>query len=178
MMYVFTNHFLNPIDETDPLTATTSVIVPRWLDLLHCHFSFHTEHHLLPRMNSRYYPHLSNLLSTLYPDKITGSHCQLPGCGYGNLISSLWHRGAAPLSNCSAASFARTTAPDAIHPLNSSEINTGPTQRVRSGFVFHLPIRAQPTICVVPDAIQFLHQVTVSGGPTLQRSLIRSRTAS
>jgi fatty acid desaturase len=70
MTYVFTNHFLNPIhDEPDPLTATTSVIVPKWLDILHCHFSYHTKHHLFPSMDSRYYPLLGELLSKHYPDK-------------------------------------------------------------------------------------------------------------
>ena len=63
MIYVFTNHFLNPLgDGTDPVKATTSVIVPTWFDRLHFNFSYHTEHHLFPNMNSEYYPALSRIL--------------------------------------------------------------------------------------------------------------------
>lgn len=68
MSYIFTNHFLNPLThEPDPITGTTSVIVPRWVDRLHAHFSYHTEHHLFPKMNSDYYPLLSQRLRELYP---------------------------------------------------------------------------------------------------------------
>lgn len=63
MIYVFTNHFLNPLgDGADPVKATTSVIVPSMFDALHFNFSYHTEHHLFPNMNSEYYPALSRLL--------------------------------------------------------------------------------------------------------------------
>ncbi|HYE87962.1 MAG TPA: fatty acid desaturase [Vicinamibacterales bacterium] len=63
MAYVFTQHFLNPIEhETDPIAGTTSLIVPRWIDWLHCNFSFHTEHHVFPAMNSSYYPLVSTAL--------------------------------------------------------------------------------------------------------------------
>jgi len=69
MVYIFTNHFLNPnTPSPDPITNTTSVIVPRWIDKLHGHFSFHTEHHLFPGMNSNYYPQLSELLMARYPN--------------------------------------------------------------------------------------------------------------
>ena len=64
MIYVFTNHFLNPLgDGTDPVKATTSVIVPILFDRMHFNFSYHTEHHLFPNMNSEYYPALSRLLA-------------------------------------------------------------------------------------------------------------------
>src|SRR5687768_10704119 len=60
MCYVFTNHFLSPVSETaDPLDGTTSVIVNPLFDHLHQNFSYHTEHHFFPRMNSAYYPLLS-----------------------------------------------------------------------------------------------------------------------
>lgn len=63
MGYVFTQHFLNSIEhDTDPISGTTSLIVPRWIDWLHCNFSFHTEHHVFPTMNSSYYPLVSTLL--------------------------------------------------------------------------------------------------------------------
>jgi fatty acid desaturase len=70
MMYIFTNHFLNPLCEhTDPLIGSTSVQVPRWMDWIHDYFSFHTEHHLFPSMNPRYYPVVSRLLQTHFPDR-------------------------------------------------------------------------------------------------------------
>lgn len=63
MAYVFTQHFLNSIEhETDPIRGTTSIVVPRWIDRLHCNFSFHTEHHVFPTMNSAYYPLVSKAL--------------------------------------------------------------------------------------------------------------------
>jgi fatty acid desaturase len=67
--YVFTNHFLNPIShELDPLAGTTSVRVPRVFDILHSHFSFHTEHHLFPSLNPDYYPLVSRALKTDAPE--------------------------------------------------------------------------------------------------------------
>jgi fatty acid desaturase len=69
MSYIFTNHFINPLTaEPDPIQGTTSVIVPRWLDRLHANFSYHTEHHLFPGLNSDYYPALSRILAGAYPD--------------------------------------------------------------------------------------------------------------
>ncbi|MBP8272920.1 MAG: fatty acid desaturase [Acidobacteria bacterium] len=63
MAYVFTNHFLNPIThEHDPLSGTTSVVVPPIVDKIHGNFSFHTEHHLFPSLNSDYYPLVSRML--------------------------------------------------------------------------------------------------------------------
>lgn len=70
MGYIFTNHFLKPVIATaDPLACSTSVIVPRWVDWLHAHFSYHTEHHIFPAMNSDYYPELSRLLHKRYPQR-------------------------------------------------------------------------------------------------------------
>jgi fatty acid desaturase len=69
MSYLFTNHFLNPVgEEPDPIRGTTSVIVPKWVDRVHAHFSFHTEHHLFPALNSNYYPHLSRILAEMFPE--------------------------------------------------------------------------------------------------------------
>lgn len=68
--YVFTQHFSNPIGEfTDPLAASTSVIVPSLFDRVHSNFSYHTEHHCFPHMNSDFYPQLSVLLQQQYPDR-------------------------------------------------------------------------------------------------------------
>ena len=70
MLYVFTNHFLNPLCEhTDPLAGSTSVIVPKWVDWLHDNFSYHTEHHVFPNMNPRYYPEVASLLSKHFPER-------------------------------------------------------------------------------------------------------------
>jgi len=70
MAYIWTNHNLNPLCEhTDPLIGSTSVIVPRWADWLHDNFSYHTEHHVFPSMNPRYYPEVSALLLRLFPDR-------------------------------------------------------------------------------------------------------------
>jgi fatty acid desaturase len=70
MSYIFTNHFLNPLCEyTDPLLGSTSVIVPKWIDWLHDNFSYHTEHHVFPGMNPRYFPKVSVLLAEHFPDR-------------------------------------------------------------------------------------------------------------
>ncbi len=70
MLYIFTNHFLNPLCErTDPLLGSTSVIVPRWMDWLHDNFSYHTEHHVFPGMSPRWYPEVSKLLQEHFPDR-------------------------------------------------------------------------------------------------------------
>jgi fatty acid desaturase len=62
--------FLNPLQEiTDPLAAITSVIVfPLW-DRLHSSFSYHTEHHFFPQMNSDFYPRVSGLLQPQNRDR-------------------------------------------------------------------------------------------------------------
>jgi fatty acid desaturase len=86
MAYVFTNHFLNPIaDEHDPVTGTTSVVVPRICDRLHGHFSYHTEHHLFPSMNSDYYPAVSAALRTASPRRY-------PQLAFGEAWRRLWRQ--------------------------------------------------------------------------------------
>jgi fatty acid desaturase len=68
--YFFTNHSLRPIgDGDDILGATTSVEVPRICNALHSNFSYHTEHHLFPAMNPRFYPQVSALIGTHFPDR-------------------------------------------------------------------------------------------------------------
>ena len=68
--YIYTNHFLNEVsEESDPVLGTTSVRVPSILDKLHFNFSYHTEHHLFPSMNSDYFPELSKILKEKYPDR-------------------------------------------------------------------------------------------------------------
>lgn len=70
MAYIYTNHMLTPLAEgDDPLRSTLSLRLPRWLDLLHLHFSHHTEHHLFPGLNSNYYPAVRCLLQQQCGDR-------------------------------------------------------------------------------------------------------------
>lgn len=68
--YFFTNHRLQQFHNSDDVVAsTTSVTVPRICDIMHSNFSYHTEHHLFPAMNSKYYPMVSTLLQAQFPDR-------------------------------------------------------------------------------------------------------------
>jgi fatty acid desaturase len=70
MFYIYTNHMLcelTPVN--DPLINSISLRVPKIFDLLHLNFSFHTEHHIFPGLNSDYYPIVQQLLLGLYPDR-------------------------------------------------------------------------------------------------------------
>ncbi|HEY0107240.1 MAG TPA: fatty acid desaturase [Rhizomicrobium sp.] len=70
MIYLLTNHILNPLcEKADPLIVSTSVIVPKFFDWLHDNVSYHTEHHLFPSMNPRYYPLVSELLQKHFPER-------------------------------------------------------------------------------------------------------------
>lgn len=69
MGYILTNHFLNPIShEVDPIGGSTSVIVSAWMDRIHSNFSYHTEHHIFPTLNSDYYPLVSQHLTARFPE--------------------------------------------------------------------------------------------------------------
>jgi fatty acid desaturase len=69
MFYIYTNHFLCPMnDVNDPLANSVSLKMPKIFDLLHFNFSYHTEHHLFPSINSDYYPLVQKLLQTYYPE--------------------------------------------------------------------------------------------------------------
>lgn len=70
IFYIYTHHFLCPMTEiNDPLINTLSIKVPKIVNLLHSNFSYHTEHHLFPNMNSDYYPQLQALLKAQYPER-------------------------------------------------------------------------------------------------------------
>jgi fatty acid desaturase len=70
MFYIYTNHFLCPMTEVnDPLVNSVSLRMPKFFDLLHFNFSYHTEHHIFPGLNSDYYPAVQALLQTHYPDR-------------------------------------------------------------------------------------------------------------
>jgi fatty acid desaturase len=68
--YIYTNHLLGPLTEiNDPLANSLSLRLPKILDLLHLNFSYHTEHHIFPGLNSSYYPHVRRLLLEHYPER-------------------------------------------------------------------------------------------------------------
>jgi fatty acid desaturase len=70
MAYIYTNHLLCPLGESnDPLRNSLSLSVPPWLDLLHLNFSHHTEHHIFPGLNSSYYPQLRLLLQQHHAER-------------------------------------------------------------------------------------------------------------
>jgi fatty acid desaturase len=71
--YFFTNHGLKPVDDGhDVLAASTTVVVPEVCNKLHSNFSYHTEHHLFPTMNPKYYPLVGDLFRKRFPDRY---HC-------------------------------------------------------------------------------------------------------
>jgi len=68
--YIYTNHLLCPMTEiNDPLLNSLSVRVPPLFDCLHINFSYHTEHHIFPGMNSDYYPMVQKLLLEKFPER-------------------------------------------------------------------------------------------------------------
>jgi fatty acid desaturase len=70
MFYIYTNHLLCPMTSVnDPLLNSVSLRVPKIFDLLHLNFSYHTEHHIFPGINSDYCPMVRELLQTHYPDR-------------------------------------------------------------------------------------------------------------
>lgn len=114
MAYIYTNHLLCPLTETNnPLTNTLSLRVPRILDLLHLNFSHHVEHHIFPGLNSSYYPLVRTLLLKHYPDQY-----QLldGGEAWRLLLSTPRHyRGASTLVNWNGDRTA--PVPLATHPI-------------------------------------------------------------
>ncbi len=70
MFYIFTNHMgCQMTSINDPLVNSLSLRVPKFFDRLHLNFSYHTEHHIFPGMNSDYYPMVQDLLKTHYPER-------------------------------------------------------------------------------------------------------------
>ena len=71
MFYIFTNHMGCRMTEiNDPLINSMSLRVPKIFDLLHLNFSYHTEHHIFPSINSDYYPMVQELLEIHYPGRM------------------------------------------------------------------------------------------------------------
>lgn len=70
MSYISTNHRLNPlVPVNDPLANSLTVTVPRWVDVLHFNFSYHTEHHLFPGMSPKYYPLVKQHIKRMWPER-------------------------------------------------------------------------------------------------------------
>lgn len=71
MFYIYTNHMTCRMTSiNDPLINSVSLRVPKIFDLLHLHFSYHTEHHIFPSINSDYYPLVQELLEIHYPNRM------------------------------------------------------------------------------------------------------------
>jgi fatty acid desaturase len=84
MAYISTNHRLNPlVPVNDPLANSLSVTVPRWVDVLHFNFSYHTEHHIFPAMSPKYYPLVKEHLKKMWPDR----YHEMP---LGKALLALW----------------------------------------------------------------------------------------
>lgn len=70
IFYIYNHHLVCRMTSVnDPLLNTISIRVPKIFDVLHLNFSYHTEHHIFPHMNSDYYPQLQELLKTQYPER-------------------------------------------------------------------------------------------------------------
>ncbi|MDN4074004.1 acyl-CoA desaturase [Fictibacillus sp. CENA-BCM004] len=70
MSYISTNHRLNPLTPVnDPLANSLTVTVPKWVDVLHFNFSYHTEHHLFPSMSPKYYPIIKQHIKKMWPER-------------------------------------------------------------------------------------------------------------
>ncbi|WP_018924426.1 fatty acid desaturase family protein [Salsuginibacillus kocurii] len=84
MAYISTNHRLNPLVEVnDPLANSLSVTVPKWVDVIHFNFSYHTEHHLFPGMSSKYYPLVKQHIKENWPER----YHEMP---MGQALKALW----------------------------------------------------------------------------------------
>lgn len=71
MFYIYTNHMVSPMTTiNDPTINSLSIRVPKIFDWLHLNFSYHTEHHIFPHINSDYYPLVRELLELHYPGRL------------------------------------------------------------------------------------------------------------
>lgn len=71
IFYIYTNHMLCRMTEiNDPLINSISLRVPKIFDKLHLNFSYHTEHHIFPGINSDYYPLVQELIQVHYPGRM------------------------------------------------------------------------------------------------------------
>ena len=71
IFYIYSNHMLCQMTSiNDPLINSVSIKVPKLFDLLHLNFSYHTEHHIFPGINSDYYPVVQELLKAQYSGRL------------------------------------------------------------------------------------------------------------
>lgn len=71
IFYIYTNHMLCRMTEiNDPLINSISLRVPKIFNKLHLNFSYHTEHHIFPGINSDYYPLVQELIQAHYPGRM------------------------------------------------------------------------------------------------------------
>ncbi|MCB7162459.1 fatty acid desaturase [Bacillus subtilis] len=70
MSYTSTNHGLNPLTSVnDPLANSLTVTVPKWVNVLHFNFPYHTEHHIFPTVNPKFYPLVQQHIKELWADR-------------------------------------------------------------------------------------------------------------
>jgi fatty acid desaturase len=70
MMFILTNHCLSPrVPVDDPLLSGLSVTTPRAIDWLTLRFGAHVEHHLFPRMSSRFAPAVRAAVLARWPER-------------------------------------------------------------------------------------------------------------
>ncbi|QHE51859.1 acyl-CoA desaturase [Pontibacillus sp. HMF3514] len=85
MAYISTNHRLNPlVPVNDPLANSLTVTVPKWVDVIHFNFSYHTEHHLFPGMSPKYYPLVKKHIKEMWPER----YHEMP---MGKALKALWN---------------------------------------------------------------------------------------
>lgn len=71
MFYIYTNHMVSRMTSiNDPLLNSLSIRMPKIFDWLHLNFSYHSEHHIFPSINSDYYPQVRELLELHYPGRL------------------------------------------------------------------------------------------------------------
>ncbi|MBH0228869.1 fatty acid desaturase family protein [Halobacillus yeomjeoni] len=84
MGYISTNHRLNPlVPVNDPLANSLTVTVPKWVDVIHFNFSYHTEHHLFPGMSPKHYPLVKEKIKEMWPER----YHEMP---MGRALKALW----------------------------------------------------------------------------------------
>lgn len=70
MSFILTNHGLSPrVTVDDPLLSGLSVTTPRLIDWLTLRFGAHVEHHLFPRMSTRFAPAVRAALLARWPER-------------------------------------------------------------------------------------------------------------
>lgn len=66
--YLYTQHNTYGIQKDNhPLKSTTSIILPKGIDISHQYLSHHVEHHIFPGMSAKYYPAVAEILARDYP---------------------------------------------------------------------------------------------------------------